>query len=143
MSKPPKKHIPLPTRHADEIIKNFRFEADAIAKNLDDHLRQFVGLKVKTMDGPTVYIETIVGSKSKPTRYVINDIFEIVILDFHRQVLKDNSITDDMIHLFDQMEGEVIMQTATERAGLIDPFKQQPKMLSTESAIQSIRRGLN
>ncbi len=142
MSKNKRPHTPLPERQADEIIQKFRLEADAVGK-LDDYLQQFVGLKVKTMEGPTVYIESITGNKWKPTRYVINNEFNVVILDFHRQMLKDNSITDEMVYLFDQIEHEVVTPTDTERAGLIDPFQKKNPFLTPEAAIQSIRRSLN
>lgn len=118
-----KPHVPLPARQADEIIqKHFKMQVDDIGK-LDEHLKQFIGLPVKVMSGERVYIDHIVGNKFKPQRYVINGRYDIVILEFYRQMLKDRSITDEDVALFDQMEHSVEELTPIQKAGLLDPSK--------------------
>lgn len=71
------------------------------------NLEEFIGRTLNiTIDQPVggrpVTVETIIGSRIKPTRFEINHEHWIVILDAYKQLNNDRSISPEQIKAFDE-----------------------------------------
>jgi hypothetical protein len=95
------------------LLKTKRIFKEIQAEKPDD-LSCFVGRTLTSMDGSRVKVERIVGSMVKPTRFEINGMYHIVILDAYKQLNNDKSITQAMIDDFDKMVVEHIEKVAPE-----------------------------
>lgn len=87
-------------------LNQFKFRT-APSMDTKELLRKYQGRKLRTMDGQVVNIETILPSMVRPTRYEINGKHHIVMLDFFKQMNNDDSITQEQIDQFDNIQFEV------------------------------------
>lgn len=71
-------------------------------KPAKNEMDKFLGKTLTMMCGTPVLIEKIVGSVFRPTRFEVNGLYHIVILDAYKQLNRDQSITPQMIRDFDE-----------------------------------------
>ena len=101
-----------------DILKTFKMKT---AKSKEQaQLEKYIGREVKTMDGGLVTITKIIPSFVKPTRYEINGLYHIVMLDFYKQMNGDTSITQEQIDQFDAIEFEVKREAPKQPKSLIE-----------------------
>lgn len=85
------------------------FKTKPIKAERPDDLKQFIGKTLLMMPEPgtnhreSVTVETIKGSVFKQSRFEINGMHHIVMLDAYKQLHNDESITQEDIDAFDEM----------------------------------------
>lgn len=115
---------PTLTRKLAKRIKQGMFDLIPALKP-PETLKEYLGRQVRlntfddqgvfiSKEGPTVIIESIVGSMPYPTRFEINGEHHVVILDFYHQ-MNGEEIDEVSIKDFDQTTFEVEKETTAPR----------------------------
>lgn len=92
------------------IAEASQIKVEPVAAEAPSELNEFIGKRLRCMDGWEGVVEKIQGSLVYEPRFLINGEHFIVMLDAYKQLrgISDQEITQEMIDKFDQIKSERI-----------------------------------